>query len=200
MMRPKFIYLHGFGSSPCSSTVGFLKRYYPQYEWVVPELNHHCSETLDALNALIQREQPTAVIGTSLGGFYSLYCDSEVMGRWVKKLAINPALYPSTDLRLALGENKYLNPRKDGVTNFRLEEVDLDDFASVELTPELLKTRVKNVMCIFSMHDELLNYGELNKYLFGDKAFAVESIGHRLTEHFVKEELGLLLTRLAIEE
>lgn len=192
-MRPKFIYLHGLASSPHSTTIGLLQHYYPEYDWIFPEVNHHCTETLEELNALIELEKPTAVMGTSLGGFYSLYCKNEVDGRPIKKIAINPALYPSADLRCALGVNKYLNIRKDGATEFCLEERDLDDFTTTELTPEILKPRLKNAICIFSSHDELLNYGAYNKFLFGERSYSVDSIGHRLNEKFVKEELGAYL-------
>lgn len=199
-MRPKFIYLHGFASSPHSATTGLLQHYYPQYEWIFPELNHHCRETLEELNALIDREKPIAVIGTSLGGFYSLYCKNEVDGRPVKKMVINPALYPSVNLKSALGVNKYFNPRKDGATEFCLEENDLEDFADTELAIEVLKPRLKNAICIFSIHDELLDYKAYNKYLFSHGNYPVKTIGHRLNEEFVKEELGEYLRLITDKE
>ena len=50
MDKPKIIYIHGFGGSPFTQTVGFLNMYYPEYDWCALEVDHHAAASIKKIN------------------------------------------------------------------------------------------------------------------------------------------------------
>ena len=52
------------------------KRYGYKYDFIVPELDADPSVSIPKLNDIIKNEQPSLIIGSSLGGFFALMCDS----------------------------------------------------------------------------------------------------------------------------
>ena len=60
----KILWLHGFGGSAKSGIVNFLRKYYPQFDWVAPELNHHPGESIAKINELLKDGDYAAVLGT----------------------------------------------------------------------------------------------------------------------------------------
>lgn len=75
MNKQKIVYIHGFGGSPFTQTVGFLNLYYPDYEWCALEVDHHAGASIKKINDFAKENDVKAMIGTSLGGFYVLCSD-----------------------------------------------------------------------------------------------------------------------------
>lgn len=119
----KILWLHGFGGSAKSGIVNFLRKYYPQFDWVAPELNHHPGESIAKINELLKDGDYAAVLGTSLGGFYAVCCDFRG-----PELVINPAVNPYETIQKHLGKNKWFGPRSDGATEFIVTENDVKEF------------------------------------------------------------------------
>ena len=72
MEKKKIVYIHGFGGSPFTQTVGFLNLYYPDYEWCALEVDHHAGASIKKINDFAKENEVFAMMGTSLGGFYVL--------------------------------------------------------------------------------------------------------------------------------
>lgn len=93
-MKQKILYLHGLGSSGQSSTVQKLLAQgldviAPSYR---PEYYH---ESLSALSLVLQENQVSLIVGTSMGGYYALKL-AEITQLPV--LVVNPCFEPATIL------------------------------------------------------------------------------------------------------
>lgn len=101
------LYLHGFRSSPHSAKARAMAEHvranHPDVHWWCPQLPPSPQEAMDMVAEGIAHWPAghTAVIGSSLGGFYA---------SWVAHLQscpsvlINPASYPDRDLERYIGE------------------------------------------------------------------------------------------------
>ena len=102
MLKKKIVYIHGFGGSPFTQTVGFLNLYYPDYEWCALEVDHHAGASIKKINDFAKENDVFAMIGTSLGGFYVLCSDFNG-----PKLVINPVIEPMKSLKKSVGTVQY---------------------------------------------------------------------------------------------
>ena len=103
----KILYLHGFASSANSTKALQLEKYIEhhtkQTNILIPNIENNILKAVDQINFLMQTEKPTALIGSSLGGFYGTYFAEEY---GVKFIGINPAVMPPAQMSEYLGENK----------------------------------------------------------------------------------------------
>ena len=108
------IYLHGFNSSPDSHKAQLTKQYLEQsssrFHLEIPKLSPEPSQAIDQVKSLVAElgiENVSGFIGSSLGGYYSLYLMSEYISYQssLKAVLINPALRPYELLLDYLGEN-----------------------------------------------------------------------------------------------
>ena len=73
----KILYLHGFGSSGASGTVELLRKSFWETDAahraavVAPDIPVDPAIALPMLKELAAKEQPSLVIGTSMGGWYA---------------------------------------------------------------------------------------------------------------------------------
>ncbi len=193
----KILWLHGFGGSPKSGIVNFLRKYYPQFDWVAPELNHHPGESIEKINEILSgSDDVAAIIATSLGAFYAI-C-SEFRG---PELVINPAVTPYETIAKHLGVNRWFGPRSDGATQFTVTEADVEEFKAFPLPvgdencitpfgeeafPGMLPERI---LCHYTEHDQLL--GEevkaLYEGLFPNREMMTHHVlpGHVVTESYI---------------
>lgn len=101
------LYLHGFRSSPKSTKAqhmaSVMAAQFGQVHWWCPQL----PPSPQAAAALVlqgTRDWPvatTAVVGSSLGGFYATYLAAQ---RGYRAVLLNPAVCPSRDLAKHIGE------------------------------------------------------------------------------------------------
>lgn len=115
MLLPLFIYVHGFNSSPDSVKARlfgeYLKANHKQADigdYSVPALSHWPSKAIMQLEALITEnpQRPVLLIGSSLGGFYSLWLTERYEN--CTTVLVNPAIYPYHLLAEWLGDNENL--------------------------------------------------------------------------------------------
>lgn len=108
------IYLHGFNSSPDSHKAQLSKRYFerhwPELNLEIPKLSPEPSKAMLSVKQLVSGrglENIDGFIGSSLGGYYSLYLMSQYIALKpsLKTVLINPALKPYELLKDYLGEN-----------------------------------------------------------------------------------------------
>ncbi len=193
----KILWLHGFGGSPKSGIVNFLRKYYPQFDWVAPELNHHPGESIEKINEILSgSDDVAAIIATSLGAFYAICSDFRG-----PELVINPAVTPYETIAKHLGVNRWFGPRSDGATQFTVTEADVEEFKAFPLPvgdencitpfgeeafPGMLPERI---LCHYTEHDQLLgeDVKALYEGLFPNREMMTHHVlpGHVVTESYI---------------
>ncbi|NLR76618.1 YqiA/YcfP family alpha/beta fold hydrolase [Leeia aquatica] len=147
------IYLHGFQSSPRSWKAVQLGQYLAgqaRSDYRVPALPSRPMAAADALTQLIEAQQtPLCLIGSSLGGFYSLWL-AERYG--LPAILINPGIHAARDLGRFQGHN--VNPYTG--EHYTLNELDLAVWQAMEVPV----TRPERYWLMTQEGDEVLNYRE----------------------------------------
>ncbi len=96
------LYIHGFESSPQSFKVLQLQDYIQQLPapstvtWMAPQIPPTMSAAKALFDRLIEEGQITAVMGSSLGGFWTHYVVSQLYqrGNKCRGVLVNPAVKP----------------------------------------------------------------------------------------------------------
>lgn len=182
-MIDTIVYLHGFLSSPKSNkareTQSWLAEHAPEIRFICPQLSSYPSEVKHQLDELIGTCVPenTALIGSSLGGFWSTYL---VENYAVAKAAlINPAVTPQSrfdefvgrELRHYYTDEQVLLQRED------LEHLHMMDAADI--------SRPNAYWLLVQTADETLDYRlAVNKYRAAKQW--VEEGGNHAFENYVQ--------------
>lgn len=114
----KILYVHGFGSSGRSGTVGRLRQVLPQALVIAPDLPVHPGEALALLHKVCQQECPDLIIGTSMGGMYA----EQLHG--FDRILTNPAFNIADTMSEhgLTGKQQFFSPRQDGVQEFYVDK------------------------------------------------------------------------------
>lgn len=202
MDDPKILYLHGFGSSGASGTVDLLRREFwtnraagDRLKVVAPDIPVDPIEGLPFLKALVAKEQPILIVGTSMGAAYAQQL------RGFTRICINPA-FAVTKLYsvLHVGKYKWLNRRQDGSTEFHVYKETIEHFAEMEAHQFEGITDDDRKLCygLFGTNDTIApgNRPVFERHYPG-MSFEFEG-GHRLNDEAVKEVLIPFIRRLGI--
>lgn len=160
------LYVHGFASSGQSGTVTRLRTVMPQAHVVAPDIPVHPEEAIALLHDICEKEQPSLIIGTSMGGMYTEQL------RGYDRICVNPALEMGETMRAhgMTGTQQFQNPRQDGIQEFYVDKALIKEYRDVSeqrfngLTPD----------------DEQRVVG-----LFGDKDDVVDTFGI-FSDHYSK--------------
>lgn len=155
-MKPSLLlYIHGFNSSPLSHKANVMREYCEQHrsdiKVVVPKLPcfpQHASELLLEIVAQYQSDYRIALVGSSLGGYMSMWLNQQFGFRAV---VVNPAIKPYELLVDYLGEqvNPYTNER------YILEEKHIDELKALD-TPTIREP--SEFWLLQQEGDEVLDY------------------------------------------
>ena len=114
------------------------------------DLENNIIDAVQQIDKLIEEFSPSALIGSSLGGFYATYFSEQYN---LKCVGINPAVIPPAEMSEYLGENKnYSTGEKFLITQ---EQLDLLDRMGGEI--KVIKCP-GNFMILLQSHDEKLDY------------------------------------------
>lgn len=160
------IYVHGFNSSPLSIKAQQLQDYFKQnqllskgYQLLVPALNFSPAVAILELKNLIEEiDQSILLVGSSLGGYYSLW-----LGRQYpqcKVVLINPAVYPYQLLEALLGENQNLYTGE----KYTLTTEHISELRAIDVT-EL--SEPERFLLLSQTGDETLDYRQAVEKLAG---------------------------------
>ena len=121
------LYVHGFGSSGQSGTVGRLRTAFPNATVVAPDLPIHPEEALALLRQICAERQPDLILGTSMGGMYT----EQLRGYW--RICTNPALCIADTMQAhgMTGTQQFQNPRQDGVQTFYVDKALVKEYRQV---------------------------------------------------------------------
>jgi predicted esterase YcpF (UPF0227 family) len=179
------LYLHGFRSSPQSFKAqrlqAWLRQHQSSVQWWCPQLpaSPHQAMTLVQQGIASWPALTSAVVGSSLGGFYATVV-AEGRGRqaW-RAVLINPAVHPARDLAAHIGESTaFHNPAER--FDFRPEYVqELQKLQ--ELTPATISQR-QRYLPIVAKGDELLSWQEMSGRYPGQPLRLIEGSDHALSD------------------
>lgn len=159
--RDKILYLHGFMSGANSMTVDRLDLKYGYiFEFVAPELNGDIDHSINIVNDFIAKEKPRMIIGSSLGGFYALVCDSGD----IPVLVVNPCVNPYVHMQQYLNKDlEYHCKRKDGEVCYRLTQDKLELFKKYDVV-SAIKSKGEYLWALLCTNDEVLGTSHLDLF------------------------------------
>ncbi len=133
-LMKKILYLHGFASSGASGTVGLLRHELwekappdRRATIVAPDIPLDPLVALPMLEKLACDEVPDLIVGTSMGGWYAQ------MLHGFTRICVNPSFWLSKKYDiLFVGKHKWMNPRKDGETEFHVTKQIIAHYREME--------------------------------------------------------------------
>ncbi len=145
------IYIHGFcGSGQGSKARAFREYFKTQDEdFIAPSLSYVPKLVIQTLEELIESYDDVKLIGSSLGGFYTMYLANKYN---LKAVLINPSIYPYKTLKNYIG--KVPNFYDDSSFEWNETHVNMLEEYKTE------KLNQKNFMLLAQKGDELLDFHE----------------------------------------
>ena len=173
------LYLHGFRSSPQSFKAqrlqAWLRKHRPEVQWWCPQLPPSPREAFALVLSGIRNwpVETSAVLGSSLGGFYATGV-AEAAG-WPAVL-INPAVDPARDLAAYVGElTAFHNPQSSFF--FRAEFI--DELRALTI-PAI--THPERYLPIIAKGDEVLSWREMSARYAGTPMRLIDGSDHALSD------------------
>jgi len=123
----KILYVHGFGSSGQSGTVGKIREMLPGATVTAPDLPVHPDEAMALLAETCAQERPDLIIGTSMGGMYA-----EMLYGY-DRILVNPSLCMADTMHehSMTGKQVFRNPRQDGIQEFIVTKALVKEYRAV---------------------------------------------------------------------
>ena len=173
------LYLHGFRSSPRSFKAqrlqAWLAEHRPGVHWWCPQLPASPREAVDLLRrgTAAWPTATSAVLGSSLGGFYATVM-AEATG-W-PAVVMNPAVDPARDLAAYVGELTAFHSPEERFF-FRGEYV-----AELRALVPGPITRPERYLAIIAKGDEVLDWREMTAHYPGVNLRLLEGSDHALAD------------------
>ena len=173
------LYLHGFRSSPQSFKArrlhAWLAQHQPAVHWWCPQLPPSPREAMALVLQGIQDwpANSSAVLGSSLGGFYATAV-AEATG-WPAVL-MNPAVNPARDLAAHIGQQTAFHTPEERFF-FRAEFI-----AELRSLAVLRITRPERYFPIIAKGDALLSWQEMAARYSGTPMRLIEGSDHALSD------------------
>ena len=193
MPTTRLLYLHGFRSSPLSFKSrmlhAWLQAHRPDVQWCAPLL----PPSPEGAWQLMQQAtadwpaEETAVLGSSLGGFYAT---AFAEARGCKALLLNPAVNPVRDLAPYVGELSYFHAPEE---HFNFREVYLDELRALAVSAI---TRPERYSALIAKGDEVLDWREMTGRYPGATIRLLEGSDHGLSDF--EEHLPWVLEQLEL--
>ena len=170
------IYIHGFNSSALSYKAGLVRNHMEALgrapDFACPELPHRPAQAIALLERMVRgRAQDTALIGSSLGGYYATWL-AETHG--VRTVLANPAVRPYDLLKAAVGTQKNLYT---GV-QYEFTGTHLDELRALEV-PRITPQRY---LLIVRTGDEVLDYAQAVERYRGAEAIVEAGGDHGFSD------------------
>jgi uncharacterized protein len=173
------LYLHGFRSSPQSTkarrVAAWVGEHRPDLVWHCPQLPPSPRAAIDEVCAAIAAwpRDRTAVIGSSLGGFYATAIAERTGCRAV---LLNPAVEPARDLAAHIGEQKAWH----GDERFFFHAEFIDELRG--LAPPARLTRPERYFAVIAKGDEVLSWQEMSARYAGCRIRLLGGSDHAISD------------------
>ena len=156
---PVMMYIHGFRSGANGSKREQLQKHFEgKFRVIAPEVDADPEMSLAKINEIIAQEHPQIIVGTSLGGWMTLMCESNN----AFLVVVNPCLNPKETLSQWKDEElDYFCPRLDGIQTYRLTDEILNKYDRYDIMPVLREKR-ESIYALCSTQDELLHTSHID--------------------------------------
>ncbi|MDE6206549.1 MAG: hypothetical protein K2M55_01950 [Muribaculaceae bacterium] len=176
---PVMMYIHGFRSGANGSKQKELQQYFEGcYRVIAPEVDADPEKSLTIINEMIAREKPEIIVGTSLGGWMTLMCDSGD----AHLVVVNPSTDPQHTLSKWVGQDlPYFCERLDGVQTYTLTQQVLDKYVDYDVVKNI-QEKSGRLHALCSSADELIgdiHIRTLHPLLPNNRLIIVDDFGHR---------------------
>ena len=189
----RLLYLHGFRSSPSSAKAVRLANSVgqrPDVLWQAPQLAASPEIAMQqALALFADASEDDLVIGSSLGGFYASRLASRLGCR---ALCINPATYPSRDLRAWIGQHPVW--QGGGTIDFTEQHVQ----ELVQLESWALPGQARHITLVAATGDEILDWREMVAGLPSAEVIQIDGGDHGLADWPELEQTVLRCALLSV--
>jgi len=188
------LYLHGFRSSPRSAKAQAMAQWIqaqrPDVHWACPQLPPSPAQAMALIEARVQDwpADRSAVVGSSLGGFYATVW-AERQG-W-RAVVLNPAVHPDRDLARHLGEQTHWH---DEQLRFTFDARHIDELTAMKPGPPRHPERIAAVI---AQGDELLDWHEMSARYQGATIRLLDGSDHALSD-FVPDDRDFVLRWLGL--
>ena len=163
------LYVHGFASSGLGSKALIFREYFENLgiKFIAPTLSYIPDLAVLTLEDIINNCDNVKLIGSSLGGFYSIYLANKYN---LKATLINPAINPDITLKRTIP--KALNYYD--LSYFEWNEKHLNMFKKYKVVPK----NQSRYMLMLQKGDETLNYKEALNFLTNAKIILEDNGNH----------------------
>ena len=162
-------------------------------EVISPDIPVMPVEALAFLQQLVAEEQPSLIIGTSMGGLYT----EQMYG--VPRIMVNPSFHMARHLTFqGLGKREFLNKRQDGAKDFRVDKEMIAQFREVEKTSfsKITEEEKTRVWGCFGKNDKFVNCQPDFKKAYGSDHFQLFDGEHRLNDIVLKRDIFPLIKQI----
>lgn len=152
-MQQLIIYIHGFSSSGHGTKALLFKEHFKEHLFLNPSLSYAPQLAISTLENIIETFQNTyeiILMGSSLGGYYTLYLSQKYQ---LKAILINPAVRSGETLKKYAG----LNPSFFDGSKFEMTDSHLAYLHTLEVQNV---SNQENILLMLQSGDEVLNYKE----------------------------------------
>lgn len=175
------LYLHGFRSSPGSvkarKMADIVQNQHPGVTWWCPQLPASPREAMALLQAGAA-DWPlgrTAIVGSSLGGFYAAWL-SNAWG--CPAVLLNPAVHPARDLSRYIGEHPAWH---DPAQKIFFEAAFVQELLELEAQAPR-STSAPRTLAVIAQGDEVLDWREMLARHEGGQVRLIEGGDHALSD------------------
>jgi len=181
MVTKALLYLHGFNSSPASEKAQQTKRFFEYsgqasakgsdfaYKVVVPALPAEPAAAITMIDHLLESESVSGLIGSSLGGYYSLYMHAK---HGLPAVLINPAVRPYELLSDYVGINTNMYTGEE----YEVKPEHMDQLKALDVQAQSLD--LTHLMLLTESADEVLPYQQAAEKLLGAKMYLTRGGDH----------------------
>ena len=174
----KILYLHGFASCGEGNKSKALVAYFGNENLLAPNLPYAPQEAIETLSTLISIENPSLLVGSSLGGYYAT-CLAEKFG--IPAVLINPSCKPWDTLAEHVGwQERFCDGEK-----FEFKQVYLQQLERISIAPQRSRYLV-----LLQSEDEVLDY-RIAKEQYKNHRVIVEYGGNHRFEN-IHEYLSMI--------
>lgn len=161
---------------------------FPHMQWLCPALPASPQHAMDSI-LQATADWPlatTAIIGSSLGGFYATW----LAERWgCRAVLLNPAVHPARDLAAHLGNQTVW---QDPEQHFVFEAAYVDELRALEVAHT---SQPERYFAVIAKGDEVLDWQEMLGHYTGSHIKLLPGSDHALSDY--EQHLGAVLSFLA---
>lgn len=172
MAIKSLLYLHGFNSSPSSIKASQAQTYFKhsaRYRLEVPALPPEPRQAISLLSDIIEQGDISGVVGSSLGGYYSLFLHAKYD---LPAALINPAAKPFELLTDYIGINTNMYTGEQ----YEVKPEHMQQLLELNLSSNAFD--LSRLFLLSETDDEVLNYRDAVEKLVGAKMYLTRGGDH----------------------